>query len=111
MKKIIKAILVLTLLISMFVPATAQASVRHNKQLPTTTTKVFLQDLKYINKYEKAALKVRDMKTFWAGQYVEYKMINIYSKDLFDTSFENPVQKYLITYRFEYQRNSNPQFN
>jgi len=112
-------LLVASIVIGTTMPLSTYAS---TKQLSSTnqvqyvykhnlkTIKIFNNDMKMIKEYQKSALKSNDMKMYKHGQKVEKKVLKSYNKNILSHKFDDIAQQYLITYRFEYQRNSNPQF-
>ena len=111
-------LLVASVVIGTTVPLSTYAS---TKQLSSTdrvqyvykhnlkTIKIFNNDMKMIQQYQKSALKSNDMKMYKHGKKVEKKVLKSYNKNILSRKFDDIAQQYLITYRFEYQRNSNPQ--
>ena len=70
----------------------------------------YIYDLQSIREYQKAAINYGDAKTFIAGNKAWRYVVSDYAKDMYSTKFDNPAQRYLVNYRFAFQRDTNPQF-
>lgn len=70
----------------------------------------YIYDLQSIREYQKAAINYGDAKTFIAGNKAWRYVVSDYAKDMYSTKFDIPAQKYLVNYRFAFQRDTNPQF-
>ncbi len=70
----------------------------------------YIYDLQSIREYQKAAINYGDAKTFIAGNKAWRYVVHDYVNNMYSTKFDNPAQKYLVNYRFAFQRDTNPQF-
>jgi hypothetical protein len=70
----------------------------------------YIYDLQSIREYQKAAINYGDAKTFIAGNKAWRYVVCDYAKDMYSTKFDVPAQRYLVNYRFAFQRDTNLQF-
>lgn len=70
----------------------------------------YIYDLQSIREYQKAAINYGDAKTFIAGNKAWRYVVRDYAKDMYSTKFDVPAQRYLVNYRFAFQRDTNLQF-
>lgn len=111
MKKLttLVSLLAITLGVSVTTPAMASTNGHINPHLHTIKD-TYLNDLIAIRQYEKAAYKFGDIKTYNAGRKAWHYTVKDYAKHSYSLKFDTHAQKYLITYRLYYQRDSNPYY-
>ena len=70
----------------------------------------YILDLRSIRQYQKAAINFGDSKTFNAGNKAWKYVVKDYANNMYSTKFDIPAQKYLVTYRLYFQRDTNPYY-